>query len=226
MIGQESSMIVLDNVTKFYRIKEFRHYVLRDVSYTFNSGLSIGILGKNGAGKSTLLRMLGGIEYPNFGRIIISGSISWPVGLTAGFLPALSARENIKFVCRIYGKTGLETKKIVDYVRDFAEIGDHFDMPISSYSSGMKGRVNFGLSMAFDFDYYLVDEVTGVGDPSFKKKAADAFNQKRKNAAMVMVSHDMKTLRDTCDIGIYLHDGKIDVYEDLEEAIKLYQQQC
>lgn len=219
-------MIILENVTKFYRIKNFRHYVLRDISYTFNSGVSIGILGKNGAGKSTLLRMLGGIEYPNSGRIHITGSVSWPVSLTAGFLSTLSARENIKFVCRIYGKTGSETQKIIDYVREFADIGEHFNVPISSYSSGMKGRVNFGLSMAFDFDYYLVDEVTGVGDPSFKEKARDAFNLKRKNASMIMVSHSMKTLRDSCDIGIYLHDGKIDVYEDLEEAIKLYQQQC
>lgn len=219
-------MIILDKVTKFYRIKDFRHYVLRDVTYRFNSGVSLGLLGKNGAGKSTLLRMLGGIEYPNSGKISITGSVSWPVGLTAGFLGNLSARENIKFVCRIYGKTQLETHKIIEYVKEFAEIGEHFDMPIDSYSSGMKGRVNFGLSMAFDFDYYLVDEVTGVGDPSFKQKSSDAFNQKRKNASMIMVSHDMKTLRDTCDIGIYLHDGKIDVYEDLEEAIKLYQQQC
>ncbi len=219
-------MIILDNVTKFYRIKDFRHYVLRDVTYRFNSGVSLGILGKNGAGKSTLLRMLGGIEYPNSGKITITGSVSWPVGLTAGFLGNLSARENIKFVCRIYGKTMLETHKIIEYVKEFAEIGEHFDMPIDSYSSGMKGRVNFGLSMAFDFDYYLVDEVTGVGDPSFKQKSSDAFNHKRKNAAMIMVSHDMKVIRDTCDIGIYLHDGKIDVYEDLEEAIELYQKQC
>lgn len=219
-------MITLDRVTKFYRIKDFRHYVLRDVSYKFNSGVSIGILGKNGAGKSTLLRMLGGIEFPNSGKISISGSVSWPVGLTAGLLPNLSARDNIKFVCRIYGKSILEARNVIEFVKDFAEIGEHFDMPISSYSSGMTGRINFGLSMAFDFDYYLVDEVTGVGDPSFKKKSSDAFNQKRKNAAMIMVSHDMKILRDTCDIGIYLHDGKIDVYEDLEEAIKIYQEQC
>ncbi len=219
-------MITLDRVTKFYRIKDFRHYVLRDVSYKFNSGVSIGILGKNGAGKSTLLRMLGGIEFPNSGKISISGSVSWPVGLTAGLLPNLSARDNIKFVCRIYGKSILEARNVIEFVKDFAEIGEHFDMPISSYSSGMTGRINFGLSMAFDFDYYLVDEVTGVGDPSFKKKSSDAFNQKRKNAAMIMVSHDMKILRDTCDIGIYLHDGQIDVYEDLEEAIKIYQEQC
>lgn len=219
-------MITLDRVTKFYRIKDFRHYVLRDVTYKFNSGVSIGILGKNGAGKSTLLRMLGGIEFPNSGKISISGSVSWPVGLTAGLLPNLSARDNIKFVCRIYGKSIHEARNVIEFVKDFAEIGEHFDMPISSYSSGMTGRINFGLSMAFDFDYYLVDEVTGVGDPSFKKKSSDAFNQKRKNAAMIMVSHDMKILRDTCDIGIYLHDGQIDVYEDLEEAIKIYQEQC
>lgn len=219
-------MIILDHVTKFYRVRGFKHYVLRDVTYQFNSGVSIGILGKNGAGKSTLLRMLGGIEYPNLGKIRITGSVSWPVALNAGFLPNLSAKDNVKFVCRLYGKTGIEARKIVDYVKEFADIGEHFEVPMRSYSSGMKGRVNFGLSMAFDFDYFLVDEVTGVGDPSFKQKAKDAFNKKRRQSAMIMVSHDMKTLRETSDIGIYLHDGKIDVFEDLEDAIKLYQQQC
>lgn len=226
MINRGFKMIILEHVTKFYRVKNFRHYVLRDVSYQFNSGISIGILGKNGAGKSTLLRMLGGIEYPNFGKITLIGSVSWPVALTAGFLTTLSAQDNIKFVCRIYGKSAKETKIIIDFVREFAEIGEHFYLPVSSYSSGMKGRVNFGLSMAFDFDYYLVDEVTGVGDPSFKQKAKNEFNKKRQKSAMIMASHDLNTLRDTCDIGIYLHDGKIDVYEDLEDAIKLYQQQC
>ena len=219
-------MIILENVTKFYRTKSHRHYILRDINLKINSGLSIGILGKNGAGKSTLLRMLGGIEYPNQGRIVISGSVSWPVGLTAGFLNNLSARENIKFVCRIYSQTWKETEKIIDFVEDFAELGDYFDMPLISYSPGMRGRVNFGLSMAFDFDYYLVDEVTGVGGPSFKNKASEAFNKKRKSASMIMVSHDTNNIRDNCDIGLFLHDGQIDVHEDLDYVIKLYQQEC
>lgn len=219
-------MIILDQVTKFYRVKSQRHYVLNNVSAEFSTGVSIGILGKNGAGKSTLLRLLGGIEYPNNGRVIISGTVSWPVALTAGFLSTLSARDNIKFVCRLYNKSEIEIKRVINFVQQFAEIGKHFDMPLMTYSSGMKGRVNFGLSMAFDFDYYLVDEVTGVGDPSFKQKAKEVFNAKRSNSAMIMVSHDTQVIKDNCDICIYLHDGEVDVYEDIEYAIKIYKKQC
>ena len=218
-----AEMIQLSNVSKYYRVKNDRHYVLDNVSVSFPPNTSIGILGRNGAGKSTLLRMLGGMEYPNKGKVKVSGSISWPVGLSSGFQGSLTARENIKFVCQIFGKSITERNEIVHYVQDFAEIGKHFDMPIKTYSSGMKGRVNFGLSMAFDFDYYLVDEVTGVGDKRFKEKAKAAFDEKRKNASVIMVSHDMNSLRQNCDMGIYLKgDGQLSIYDDIEIAIKKY----
>ncbi len=216
-------MIQLNNVTKFYRVKSDRHYVLRGVTQTFDSHISIGILGSNGVGKSTLLRLLGGIEFPNQGEIQSTGSISWPVGLAAGFQGSLTARENVRFVCQIYGKSWLQTKEIIRYVQAFAEVGKHFDMPVKTYSSGMRGRVNFGLSMAFDFDYYLVDEVTGVGDVRFKAKAKEVFDEKRKTASVVMVSHDMKSLRQNCDIGVYLNQGQMTVYDDLDYAIRKYQ---
>lgn len=216
-------MIQLVNVTKFYNIRGHKHYILKDVNYTFPEGKSIGILGRNGAGKSTFLRMLGGLEYPNSGKIITTSSISWPVGLTAGFQGSLTARENIKFVCRIHNKNRREMKQIEEFVYDFAEIGEFFDMPVKSYSSGMKGRVNFGLSMAFDFDYYLVDEVTGVGDPQFQKKAKQAFDEKKKNACVIMVSHAMKEIKDNCDIAVVLDNGKINIFDDMDEAIASYQ---
>ncbi|AJI74637.1 ABC transporter family protein [Francisella philomiragia subsp. philomiragia ATCC 25015] len=216
-------MIQLVNATKFYNIRGHKHYILRDVNYTFPEGKSIGILGRNGAGKSTFLRMLGGLEYPNSGKIITTSSISWPVGLTAGFQGSLTARENIKFVCRIHNKNRREMKQIEEFVYDFAEIGEFFDMPVKSYSSGMKGRVNFGLSMAFDFDYYLVDEVTGVGDPQFMKKANDAFEEKKKNACVIMVSHNMKEIKSSCDIAVVLENGKINIFDNMDEAIASYQ---
>lgn len=216
-------MIQLVNATKFYNIRGHKHYILRDVNYTFPEGKSIGILGRNGAGKSTFLRMLGGLEYPNSGKIITTSSISWPVGLTAGFQGSLTARENIKFVCRIHNKNRHEMKQIEEFVYDFAEIGEFFDMPVKSYSTGMRGRVNFGLSMAFDFDYYLVDEVTGVGDPQFGKKANNAFNEKKKNACIIMVSHNMKEIKSSCDIAVVLDNGKINIFDDMDEAIASYQ---
>jgi capsular polysaccharide transport system ATP-binding protein len=223
MPKQGNKMLKLQNVTKFYKIKSKRHYVIRDLSYEFPENTSIAILGANGAGKSTLLRLLGGIELPNTGSIITNKSISWPVGLGSGYLMNLSARENIRFVCHIYNKSRHERLRITEFVYNFAEIGKFFDMPIETYSSGMRGRVNFGLSMAFDFDYYLVDEVTGVGDPFFKKKAAEVFQEKRKKAGILFVSHNIKQIRETCDIGVYLENGKFTVYQDIEEAIKRYQ---
>ena len=217
-------MLEMQNVTKFYRIKEKRHYILRDVSFNFSEKKSIGILGPNGAGKSTLLRMLGGIELPNYGKIKLhGGTVSWPVSLTAGFQGSLTARENIKFVCRIYNKTIAEQQKIINFVYEFAEIGKFFDMPVKTYSSGMKGRINFGLSMAFNFDYYLVDEVTGVGDAAFKAKSRAVFADKRKRSSIIMVSHSIKSLRANCDSGVYLKNGQLILYEDIDDAIKAYQ---
>lgn len=215
-------MLKLQNVTKFYKIKTKRHYVIRDLTYEFDDNTSIAILGANGAGKSTLLRMLGGIELPNKGKIITNKSISWPVGLGTGYLPQLSARENIRFVCNIYNKSREERLRVTKYVYEFAEIGKFFDMPIETYSSGMRGRVNFGLSMAFDFDYYLVDEVIGVGDPFFKKKADEVFAQKRKNTGILFVSHSIHQIRQICDVGIYLENGKFSVYRNIEQAIERY----
>ncbi|QIV96510.1 capsular polysaccharide transport system ATP-binding protein [Allofrancisella inopinata] len=215
-------MIKLVNVTKYYNIKKQRHFILKDMTYTFPENKSIGLLGANGAGKSTLLRLLGGIEYPNSGKIQTDCSISWPVGLSSGFQGSLSATQNIKFVCQIYNKTPAERKRITEFVREFAEIGKFFDMPVKTYSSGMKSRVNFGLSMAFDFDYYLVDEVTGVGDASFKSKAKAEFDKKREKSNIIMVSHSMGELKKNVDIGVLLKDGHFTVYEDIDDAIAEY----
>jgi capsular polysaccharide transport system ATP-binding protein len=217
-------MIELINATKYYNIKGRKHYILNDVNYTFPTGKSIGILSANGAGKSTLLRLLGGLEYPNSGKIITSSSISWPVGLVAGFQGSLTARQNIKFVCRIHNKNLKQMKEIEQFVYDFADINDFFDMPVKSYSSGMKARVNFGLSMAFDFDYYLVDEVTAVGDPKFKDKAKALFDERKTKANVIMVSHSMSEIKNNCDIAIYLKDGKINIFDDIDEAIASYQE--
>lgn len=216
-------MIVLEDVNKIYKVGKIKNHVISGVSAIFPSGVNIGILGRNGAGKSTLLRLLGGIELPSSGKITTYGSISWPVGLASGLKTSLTARQNVLFVCQIYGKTVEETSKIIKYVKDFCDIGKYFDMPLRTYSSGMGGRLNFGLSMAFDFDYYLVDEVTGVGDPKFKNKAKEAFDNRRKNSTLIMVSHDMASIRESCDVCIFVDKGKIDFYDDIDYAINLYQ---
>lgn len=216
-------MIHFKNVTKYYKIKSGKHYILQNVNYNFPDKTSIAILGKNGAGKSTLLRMMGGIELANSGEISSDCSISWPVGLASGFQANISAKDNIKFVCRIYNKSISETKNIIDFVEDFAELGNFFTMPIRTYSSGMRSRISFGLSMAFDFDYYLVDEVVGVGDQNFKDKAKNLFDERRKNSSIIMVSHNMAHLKENCDMGIYLSNGEFTVYDNIDDAIKAYQ---
>ena len=215
-------MIILENITKIYRDKRYNNRVISNLSMVIPSGFSIGLLGRNGAGKSTLLRMLGGIELPTYGRITSSDNVSWPVGLGHGMKPVLTAKENTVFVCRVYGKSAEETKDIVQKVREFCELGKHFDQPIKTYSSGMSGRFNFGVSLAFDFGVYLIDEVTGVGDPQFKYKAKIAFDKRREDSTLIMVSHDVQTIRDNCDVCLVLDKGKVEFYDDVEYAINVY----
>src|SRR5690606_16057139 len=153
-------MIEVRNLYKSYRDRsqQKRYRVFENLSFTIPEGRNVAILGRNGSGKSTLLRLLGGIDVPDRGRIITDKRISWPVGLSGGFQGSLTGRENVKFVARVQGACGPALRRIVDYVESFAEIGDYFDEPVKTYSSGMRGRVAFGLSLAFDFDYYLIDE--------------------------------------------------------------------
>jgi len=218
-------MIKLQNISKYYHLKGGgRHYVIRHLDLEIPSKISIGILGPNGAGKSTLLRLIGGTEAPNEGRIITDAHISWPLGLGVGFQGSLTARENIQFVCRINGLNKEETSNTLKAVEDFAEIGKFFDQRVKSYSSGMRARVAFGLSTIFDFDYYLIDELTSVGDPNFRAKAHKEFEKIKKRASLIYVSHNLETLSQTCDAAILLHKGDALYFPDIEEGIKEYQQ--
>jgi len=215
-------MIRLENVTKYFPTKNGRRYILRDVSITIPSGVNLGILGRNGAGKSTLMRMLGHIEFPNRGRIVSEHTFSWPLGLRGGFVGNMTGRANVKFVCRLYGLDNEEIEKVIGYVREFSELGDYFEMPIKTYSSGMKSRLSFGLSLAFDFDYLLIDETLSVGDSRFKKKSKEALMKKIESCNVLLVSHEMKTLRELCESGIVLDNGEMTYYDKIEEAIDAY----
>ena len=216
-------MIELRNVTKYFRTNEGRKYILDDVSIVLPE-VNIGILGRNGAGKSTLMRMLGKIEFPNKGKIASRNSFSWPLGLSGGFVGNMTGKANVKFVCGLYGKSREETKEIVAAVKEFSELGDYFNMPIKTYSSGMGGRLRFGLSLAFDFDYMLIDETLSVGDASFKKKAKAALKEKIEKCHVLLVSHDMRTLSDICQAGLLLHEGQMHYYDHIDDAIKHYQE--
>ena len=216
-------MISIQNVTKYYPLKRGKlHYVLRDVSLEIPSNQSIGILGPNGSGKSTLLRMIGGAEAPNSGTITTNSSVSWPLGLGVGFQGSMTGRQNILFVCQINGLNKYETKQVVDSVIRFSELDEYFDMPVKSYSSGMRARLGFGLSIIFDFDYYLIDELTAVGDAIFRKKAKQEFKRIKKSSSLIYVAHNLKSLRESCENAIFLHDGKLTYYEDINDGIEAY----
>ncbi len=215
-------MIELQNISKWYRTKSGRHHVFRDVSVTFPTGKSIGILGRNGAGKSTLVSMIAGTSAPNSGRVITNKTISWPVGVSSGFQGSLTSRDNIKFICRVYGLGPDEIREKIEFVKEFAEIGKYFEMPMNTYSSGMKSKVNFGLSMSFDFDYYITDEAIATGDQSFVKKSNALFDQKRETANIIMVSHSPAKLIRNTDIGAVIVDGTITLLEDIKDASDYY----
>jgi len=212
----------LRNVTKSYLTPHGRRYVFRNLSLAIPPGKNIGLIGRNGAGKSTLMRLLGGADVPDSGTIVTDRSISWPVGLTGGFQGSMTGRDNIKFVCRVYGATGDAMREKIRYVQEFAEIGDWIDEPIKTYSSGMRSRVAFGLSMAFDFDYYLIDEVMSVGDAQFKRKCNEVFQEKLQKSNVVLVTHTMSEVEKLCDVVLLVRNGEIQVYDDVSEGIKAY----
>jgi capsular polysaccharide transport system ATP-binding protein len=217
-------MIKVKNLTKSFFYQGRKTTIFRDLYFTISTGESIAILGANGAGKSTLLRILGGIDLPDSGTIESDVSLSWPVGLVGGFQGSLTGRENVIFVSRIYADKR-EVADKVRYVEDFAELGVYFDRPFKTYSSGMRSRVTFGLSMAFNFDVYLIDEVTAAGDQRFREKSKKILLDRRRTSDFLMVDHNLWGLKLHCDRAFILHGGKIEEYTDLDEAVAIHTEQ-
>ena len=214
-------MIEIKNITKSFMTPHGRHYLFRDLNLTIADKQSVGLLGRNGAGKSTLLRIICGLDTPDSGEVLTDSTISWPVGVAGGFQGSLTGRQHVRFVCRLYSSGDYIDEKI-RFVEEFADIGKYFDMPVKSYSSGMRSRLTFGLSLAFDFDYYMLDEVSAVGDASFRKRSAQILEARREQAGFLMVSHNLKDIEKNCDIGIVLMDQTAQVFDDPKEAIEVY----
>ena len=208
-------MIELQNITKSYKLKFGRKVVLDDVSIKFIEGQNIGILGLNGAGKSTLMSIICGNEKPDSGTVIRDARVSWPIGFAGGFHGSLTGRENLRFTSRIYGA---DLNKLIRFVEDFAELGNYMDMPIKTYSSGMRAKLAFGLSMAIGFDFYLVDEAHAVGDATFRQKCIDVFNERKKTSTLIIVSHSPSVIRENCNIAAILFDGHIYQYDNLDST--------
>ena len=215
-------MIRVENLTKSYVYQGKRVTILRDINFTIETGQSVALLGANGAGKSTLLRLLGGIDIPDRGSIETDCNISWPVGMAGGFQARLTGRENVIFVCRIYSGSASVERKVAQ-VEEFAELGVYFDRPFGTYSRGMRSRLAFGLSMCFDFDVYLIDEVTNAGDQRFREKSKRMMLERRSHADFLMVDHNLWGLKLHCDRAFILEDGRIEEYDDLDFAIREHQ---
>ncbi|MBF8223911.1 ABC transporter ATP-binding protein [Halomonas sp. 328] len=214
-------MIEIQGLYKRYHSHFHNDWVLKDINLTIPSGVSVGLVGANGAGKSTLLRLIGGMDNPERGRVLRHCRVSWPIGLGSGFQGNMTGRQNVQFVARIHGNSR-EVARIIDFVEAFAEIGSAFDRPVNTYSSGMRSRLSFGLSLAFDFDVYLSDEATSVGDRAFKAKAKQAFKERVGKASLIMVSHGEGILREMCEAGIFLHEGQARWFDDVNDAIEAY----
>lgn len=216
-------MIRIERMTKSYLSLRGRKFVYRDVSFEIPDGLNVGLIGRNGAGKTTLMRLLSAVDFPDAGKIKTDRQLSWPVGLMGGMHGALSGRENVKFVCRIHGVRGAQMQDKVRYVQEFAQIGEYFDQPIATYSSGMRARVAFGTSMAFHFDYYLIDEIMSVGDASFKAKSRKVFAERLKESRVILVSHNMNLIRKMCDVVVFVEAGRLTLFREVEAGIAAYQ---
>ena len=213
-------MIRLEGVSKYYPTRFGPNYVLKDLNISLPDDRDVAILGANGAGKSTLLRLLGGIDFPSHGKIVSDRFISWPLALASGFQRNMTGRENVRFVCRIHGRR--KTADIEEFVKEFSELGESFELPVGSYSSGMGSKFSFAVSMGFDFDTYLMDEITSVGDASFRKKCSQALKDKRESANIILVSHDENLVREQCNAAILLAYGRAEFYQSVDRALFRY----
>ena len=212
-------MIRLMNVSKTYRANNVRKTVLDDVSAVFDTRHAYGILGLNGAGKSTLLRIVAGTEPADRGRVYRGASLSWPMAFGGGFHSGMTGRENLNFVANIYG---VSSRYVTDFVIDFAELGAYIDAPVGTYSSGMQARLAFGMSMAIEFDFYLIDEITAVGDERFGARCNKALMERRQRSGLMLVSHSVGSIKTLCDRAAILKDGKLTLFDDVDTAIEIY----
>lgn len=209
-------MIRFDRVSKQYRVRGGFRSVLDETSFTLERGQAIGICGFNGAGKSTLLRLIAGVERPSTGTIERDMTVSWPIGYASSFQSSLTGADNVRFIARVYQRP---VDDVLAFVEDFAELGRYMRMPIRTYSAGMNARLAFAASLAVDFDCYLVDEITAAGDGRFRARCHTALMERREKGTLVMVSHDAQTLRDYCDRGAVIDNGRLTFYDSIEETL-------
>lgn len=214
-------MIRLENIHKRYHTRHGSVHVLDDVNLTVRPGEKVGILGRNGAGKSTLIRLISGAERPSAGRIVRDMSVSWPLAFGGAFQGALTGLDNLRFICRIYGRS---TEDKIDYVQEFSELGRYLREPVRTYSAGMRARLAFAISMVVEFDCFLIDEIVAVGDARFHEKCRVELFEKRGDRAMILVSHDPGYVRAHCDRASVLVKGRMHSFDNVDDAYAFYQE--
>lgn len=212
-------MIELRDIRKTYHARSGPVEVLKGIDLRVERGDKIGIVGRNGAGKSTLIRLISGIELPTSGTITQTMRISWPLAFTGAFQGALTGIDNIRFICRVYAKP---FEDVIGFVEDFSQLGRFLKEPVKIYSSGMRARLAFAVSLMIDFDCYLIDEVIAVGDARFQKRSHEELFEVRKDRAIILVSHDAHYMRLHCDKAAVLEDGRLRHYEDVEHAVEYH----
>lgn len=212
-------MIRVENLCKTYRTRLGPRLVLDHINLELQRGRNVGILGRNGAGKSTLIRLLAGAEQPTSGRIVRGMRVSWPLAFAGAFQGHLTGLDNLKFVCRVYG---VDYKPLVSFVEDFTELGVYFREPVHRYSHGMVTRLGFALSMAIEFDCFLIDEAMVVGDKRFHDRCHEELFLKRKDRAFILVSHDEHVIKTYCERACALHRGRLYEFSTVDEAYDFY----
>lgn len=212
-------MIVCENLAKSYPLGAGKKVVFQRVNLRVGRGDHVGLLGRNGAGKTTLIKLIGGVELPTSGKITRNMSVSWPLGFAGGFQGSLTGYDNARFIARIYGR---EYREIKEYVEDFTELGRQLKAPVKTYSSGMRARLAFGLSLAIEFDCYLIDEIIMVGDQAFHRKCREELFEKRADRSLIMASHSSDIVRQVCDRALVINDGAAANYSNVEEALEVY----
>lgn len=212
-------MIICTDISKSYRHAGRQKKVLENVNLTVDRGDRVGLLGRNGAGKSTLIKLIGGVELPTSGKIERRMSVSWPLGFAGGFQGSLTGLDNARFIARIYQR---EYSAIRAFVEDFTELGKQLKMPVKTYSSGMRARLAFALSLAIEFDCYLVDEIILVGDQNFQRKCHIEMFEKRQDRSILLASHSPEFIKENCNKAILIHNGSALIYDDVNHAVNIY----
>lgn len=212
-------MIEVTDLVKEYPTHSGPRRVLDRINLRISPGEKVAVLGRNGAGKSTLLKLIGGVEEPTSGKVRRAMSLSWPLGFEGGFHPFLTGYDNVKFIARIYDQP---LDSLMAFTEDFAELGKQMHMPLETYSTGMRARLAFGLSLGIDFDCYLIDEVILVGDHRFHKKCREALFEERRGRAMILASHAMDIVREYCTRALVLKEGRGKIFHDIDTAIEVY----